>query len=344
MSQSPFVRVTCLLAIAAIAGSAAAQLSPNLSAELIRNRRVERPSGTSQILDSTPWNYSTRTGGVAESQTSSHNNGNGFSAATQVTAYAPANVPGRPNAMQFLQASTSNILHNDFALNPSAAATFSSRSHLTFNLRNISVGIDPLGSAFQLTQPVRMVWSFRLEMDTLIQRNFNSGSFDGVQQDLTISSSFGSDSRQDAYHYFQFGGQTPRITTTGSLGAATFNQMGQVFTFSVEQTWRPIDGTKNLSIDVDLSSLVSGIYDNANSAGGATESFVQARLTTDFSLRAANGFGPRGGDQFVEPGYIVSDEDGLISENGFNSDIYVPAPGAAALLGFGGLLAGRRRR
>ncbi|MFZ4574442.1 MAG: hypothetical protein ACOYN0_08600 [Phycisphaerales bacterium] len=337
------VRITCLLTLAGFAASAVA-VDPNLSVELVRNRRVDRPSGTSLILDSTPWSYSTRTGGVSQNQTATYNNGSGFSAGTQVTAYAPANVPGRPNAMQFLQASTSNVLHNDFALNPSAAATFSSRSHLTFNMRNITVGLDPMGSAFQLTQPVRMVWSFRLEMDTLIQRNFNPGSFDGVSQDLTISSSFGSDSRQDAYHYFQFGAQTPRITTTGNLGAATFNQLGQVFTFSIEQTWRPIDGSKNLSIDVDLTSLVSGIYDNANSAGGATESLMQARLTTDFSLYAANGFGPRGGDGFVEPGYIVSDEDGLMSENGFNPDVFVPAPGAAALLGMGGLLAARRRR
>lgn len=331
---------TMVLSIAAAAGIAApafADVTGGAGVNLTRNRRVERPIGTSNMLDSVPYSeYSTRNG-IVKDLSLGYKDGP-LEASTRVIAGLPQNVAGKPNAAMIQAASHSYVLQNNPALGTSAALEFSSRGIIYMNIKGIKVGIDPANPSYHdAVTPVDLTFDMKLTLDTLVQRNTGANVFDGVQQDVVASATFGSNSSGGEYHYFQFGNQTPRITTTGALNGATYNQTGQVFNFSVTATFVPAQGTtKDFSLALDLRSLFAGTYDQ-NAGIGATESFVQGFLQSDFRLGNT-----RSG--FVEDGYIVSDDDGLMSNAGFDSTFFVPAPGSAALLGMGGLFAARRRR
>ncbi len=341
-NHAPSSVLLALVGTVLIAGTTASALAQTATgaASITRNRRVERPIGTSLMLDSVPTSYYANKGGIVQDLSLDYKPNTKLEAATRGIAALPYNVPGSPNAAKIVAASHSYALQNDPNLTPTAALEFSSESTVSMNIKGIKVGINLDSNIVNAHQPVTVVWDLTYTMDTLVQRNFSAGVFDGVAQKANINASFGNYSAGGTYDYFQYGGQTPRISTSGALSGATYNTMGQSFHFIAWQTYIPIENSsKDFSFSLNVKSLFAAQYDG--SGIGASESFINGALTASFSV--VKGDSPRGGG-FVDPDYVISSEDGLLSNEGFSPDVFIPAPGATALLGMGGLLMTRRRR
>lgn len=155
-----------------------------------------------------------------------------------------------------------------------------------------------------------------------------------------VTGSFGSASSEGTYNH----NEDSSINSGGALAGALDNTLNQTFTATMKQVFDVDAGTK-LDLTV-MSYIMSSAI--ATPPAGWTDDFAYSGLDLhtqiDFSSRPVPlpGGGPVGSPESYEY-YIVSD-DGVITRDGFNRDLFVPAPGVGAVAGAAGLLTPRRRR
>lgn len=162
----------------------------------------------------------------------------------------------------------------------------------------------------------------------------------GADANAYLQGSFGSDTMGGSYSHDYDG----TILSTGALAGALDNTLNQTFTATMTQIFDVDAGTK---ADLSVTSYILSVA-GASTPPGWTDDFaysgIDLHTQIEFSSRPVPlpGGGPVGGPELFEY-YIVSD-DGVITRDGFNRDLFVPAPGVGAVAGAVGLLTLRRRR
>ncbi len=162
--------------------------------------------------------------------------------------------------------------------------------------------------------------------------------FDELQETwmgASVSASFGAASHV-AFGAFNAGG----TQGYGAMVGVQENQDNQQFFFQLSQVYYPhLDNKLDFSLDVNLAAAASILtsYTQLDEYGYA-DIFMQTGI--EFESRIYHPGPP--GDEGYEY-YLVSD-DGVLTRDGFNRDLFVPTPGAAGLCMIAGLAAARRRR